>query len=654
METNQPNHSASGDLSRHSSFLTVLTSEIEKNINNSQFGVDSLAKAVGMSRSSLHRKLQRATGLSTSQFIREFRLKKALEILQSEDITASETAYRVGFSSATYFSTCFHNHYGYTPGEVSRVPESKDQESEYKSVKEGKRINVYFISALVVLILGTGSWFYYKSTNTNITTAANETTELHKSIAVLPFKNWTGDSSLEYVSDGMTDAVISRLTKVSALDKVIPFTTSLTYKNTNKNVEVIAKELGVENLLQGNLQLSGDQIRISLQLVNVPKNNHLWSKEYTFQWKNDEIFGIQSQVVEGIAEQMNAPISKEELVQIQKVATTNKQAYTYYLQAGFQKHKANSESYKIAKDLYEHSISLDSSFLEPYLGIADIWLSGGLVWGLYTEQEAWKNAKYYIQKALDIDPNSREIKDELYSGYFYFDWDFKKVEPYYHELRTNSFYDDTPVMDADYAIKTGRLKEAVEAMNRNILVDPSIGVFFFFKAEALMLQGKVDEAKKIMRESDPLYSDNWFYLRESAKTHYYLKQYDQSKLQLDRLLNRFPDYPPILMWLNAVYAQMDGDSTKTMKHLKELQNKYDQGASGSPAWFLAMYYFSIDQYDEAFSWLDLSYKRHEVEMTWLKQEPLLIPVRKDPRYLALYEKVGFTALDSAIVSMQSQ
>ncbi|MGS0528072.1 helix-turn-helix domain-containing protein [Zobellia nedashkovskayae] len=90
----------------------------ESNLNNDQFGVDSLAQSVGMSRSNLHRKLQKALGVSTSQFIREYRLKRALEILKQEGITASEAAYRVGFGSATYFSTSFHKFYGYPPGEV--------------------------------------------------------------------------------------------------------------------------------------------------------------------------------------------------------------------------------------------------------------------------------------------------------------------------------------------------------------------------------------------------------------------------------------------------------------------------------------------------------------------------------------------------------
>ncbi|WP_276391870.1 helix-turn-helix domain-containing protein [Eudoraea chungangensis] len=641
------------------SLVEKLSTEIDKNLHNDQFGVDSLAKAVGMSRSSLHRKLQKETGLSSSQFIRQYRLKKAIHILRTEDITASETAYRVGFSSATYFSTCFHKYFGYPPGEVkSHLDEQQPPHHIFKKLpKFRKAVNLRFFLLFIVftiLFVAFAIWRAYDDEEnlSTINSIKNEST--NKSIVVLPIKNYTGDPSLEYVSDGMTDAVISRLTEVSAMDKVIPFTSSLVYKNTAKTVEDIAEELGVDNLLQGSLQKSGEEIRINLQLVNVNENDHMWSKEFTFIWKADEIFRIQSQVVEGIAQEMKASISKEELKSIQKISTKSKQAYSYYMQAGFQKNKANGEAYKSAIELYERAIAIDSVFLEPYLGIANIWTNGGLVWGLYKEQEAWQNAKYYIQKALEIDPNSKEIKDELYTGYFYFDWDFEKVEEHYKERKRNPFFDSTPGIEADYAIKTGRYQDAIDIMNEYILIDPSVGVFFFFKAEALMYSGKIEEAKQLMEKSDRLYSDNWFYLRESAKIHYYLNQFDQSRVQLGKLLNRFPDYPPILMWLNAVYAQQDRNYEKVNKHLAELKAEYKKGSSGSPAWFLAMYYCTIQDYDLAFIWLEKSYQLHEVEMTWLREEPLLADVRSDIRYQDLHEKVGFNFVKNPRTSLTTK
>lgn len=637
-----------------------LTKEIEAHLNNDQFGVDSLAQAVGMSRSSLHRKLHKILGVSTSQFIREYRLKRALQLLREENVTASEVAYRVGFSSATYFSTSFHKFYGYTPGEVKTRDASVGIESKALSntttaqrlplhvglskKQKGSYKKPLVLSILLVAIVSAALFLYSITSKKNVETKGMEDLIGEKSIAVLPFKNWTGDPNLEYISDGMTDAVISRLIKINSIDKVIPFTSTLKYKESNRSTEEIATELGVTNLLQGNLQISGDQIKINLQMIDSRTNDHLWSEEYVREWRSDEIFKMQTAVVEGIAANMNAVIADNELDNIQKVPTKSKQAYSYYLQAEFQRNKANELSYSNAIASYEKAIDIDSNFVDAYRGQAMVWSFGGLVWGIYDEQEAWRNAKKLLEKAFKLDSTNKEVEEELYSGYFYYDWRFEEVENYYQRILKDSFVDNTPAINADYAIKTGRYQNALDAMNEVILTDSSIGILFFFKAEALFFLGKNEEALELLNNTYSLHSDNWFYLRESAKLNYYLQEYQKSKKQLHKLLTQFPDYPPILMWLNAVYAQMDGNTVGASKYLAELENKYENHSSGSPAWFIALFYSTQKNYGKTFEWLQRSYDRHEVEMTWLREEPLLAPLRNDPRYVNLYDKVGFSSV----------
>ncbi|SDM00670.1 helix-turn-helix domain-containing protein [Kriegella aquimaris] len=637
-----------------------LSKEIEANLNNDQFGVDSLARSIGMSRSSLHRKLHKTLGISTSQFIREYRLKRALEILIQEEATASEVAYRVGFSSATYFSTSFHKFYGYTPGEVKsksadeimnrKEPPSRETRQgilSHDDISKKQKVNFKKIvrwSVLLIAVASTATFIYHTTSEENINTIEAGNIIDVKSIAVLPFKNWTGDPNLEYISDGMTDAVISRLTKIKSIDKVIPFTSTIKFKETNRSTKEIADELGVDNLLQGNLQISGNQVKINLQLINGNSNEHIWSEEYTRDWKTDEIFKMQTEVVEGIATNMNAVIADNELEIIQKIPTKSKQAYSYYLQADFQRNKGNELSYSNAIALYKKAIALDSNFVQPYLDIANIYNLGGGVWGLYDERTAWKNAKVLLEKVLKIEPENRQAEEEFHTGSFFYDWNFELVEKYYQNILTNSFYDKSPVISLDYAIKTGRPKETLKAVENLILIDPSSVFFPFFKAEALLFSGSKSEAIKALNNSDALYSDNWFYLRESAKLYFYLDEFDKSKIQLEKILAQFSDYPPILMWLKAVYEQMDGGSKTTNKYLGQLFEEYNKGSSGSPAWFLALFYCTQKNYEKTFEWLQKSYKRHEVEMTWLREEPLLAPLRNDPRYKELYEKVGFSRI----------
>ena len=648
MSTNHNLHKRFREKSKHGTLVDTLIKEIESNLNNDQFGVDDLAQAVGMSRSNVHRKLHKLLGVSTSQFIREYRLKRALEILKNEGVTASETAYRVGFSSPTYFNTCFHKFYGFTPGEV-KLKNSSEIESFINGrsttiVKSNPNKKwlwaVFLIPALLIAIF----YFYGLDIKENNELIKNELTIDDKSIVVLPLKNWTGNSELEYISDGMTDAIISRLTKINAIDKVIPFTSALQYKQTQKTTQEIAKELKVANLLQGNLQISGSQIEINLQLIHGRSNVHLWSEEYTKEWKTDEIFKIQTEVVEAIAKNMMATISENEMAAIQKIPTKSKQAYSYFLQAEFQRNKANESTYKNAIALYEKTIEIDSNYVEAYTSQARVWSFGGLVWGIFDERIAWENTKRLLEKALELDPDNAAVEEELYSGYYYFDWNFEVVEPYYQKLLVDPYYDDTPSINADYAIKTGRYQEAIDDMNEFLMIDPSFGVLFCFKAEASLFLDKTEEALELLESTNSLYDDNLWYLRESAKIYFYLGEYVKSKNQLHKILTKFPDYPPILMWLNAAYSQMEGNSKNTDKYLAELHEEYNAGSSGSPAWFLAMFYCTLKDYEQAFEWLQKSYERHEVEMTWLREEPLLAPLRNDSRYKNLYEKVGFSSI----------
>jgi len=131
------------------------------------------------------------------------------------------------------------------------------------------------------------------------------------------------------------------------------------------------------------------------------------------------------------------------------------------------------------------------------------------------------------------------------------------------------------------------------------------------------------------------------FLREAAKIYFNLNEYNKSRNHLNILMNNFGDRPPILLWLNAVFYQMDGDRGEAERYLEKLEDRYQNLASGSPAWFIAPYYCTLEDYETAFIWLQRSYDRHEVEMTWFREEPLLIPVRDDPRYKKLYRKIGF-------------
>jgi class 3 adenylate cyclase/TolB-like protein len=506
-----------------------------------------------------------------------------------------------------------------TPYELSNNPPGKSNKK------------IVLFGSITLIILSLSYLVYIWTTDDPVKKPVAKSDNKNLSIAVLPFKNWSGDTSLEPFCDGMTDAVISRLTKLKGIHKVISMTSVMSYKQTQKTTPVIAEELDVTHILEANFQKYGDQVKITLQLIDGPSDNHFWSSEYSGEW-GIGIFEIQAAVAENVAENMGAQITESEIKSLQTIPTNNEEAYNMFLQAEYQRHKYTEASFKNAIPLYEKVIQLDSSFIEAYLGLASIWNFSGYVWGIFSEQEAWQNAKSLLHKALEIDSANQSVQSELIQGIFYYEWDFILAEK----------YSLNRIINEDYLLKTGQFNKALETIHNNISHDPARGYNYGFLAEVFMFLDKKNEALEVLEKNDPLYHDDWWYLREAAKLYYYLGENQKLKEHIITMMADFPeDNPPIIFWLNAVLFQMEGKEMEVRRYLNKLRESYKNKNSGSPAWFTALYYCHIEDYDMAFEWLEKSYERHEVEMTWLREEPLLIPVRDDPRYQELYQKVGF-------------
>ncbi|MCK0133587.1 helix-turn-helix domain-containing protein [Arenibacter sp. S6351L] len=626
-------------------FLQKLTEIIRNNFDNEQFGVKEAARIYGVSRSHMHRRLKKLTGKSVSQFIRELRLEKSMELLQKDMATVSEIAYSVGFHSPTYFNTCFKEYFGFTPGEA-KIREHLQQERP-KFEKSGNQKMKFTLASVILFLILLYGYFQYNSLWTKPpidtpTTSSMPSSHSTKSIVVLPLKNWSGDPKLEYISDGMTDAVISRISEIREMDRVVPFTSSLQFKNSEKSLPELAKALKVFYILEGNFQKQGNLFKINLRLNDGPLNKLLWSGSYSGEWKANEIFEIQSKVAEKVATIMNVKLTEKDYDAFKGIPTKNEEAYNYYLLAKYQNNKFNQSSFKNAIPLYEKALDLDSTFIEPYLGLADIYVTGGAVWGMYGEQEAWRNAKYYLEKASLIDGDNIQLSDQLHIGKFYFDWNFEAVEQYVAETSARLGADNwNEYLFVDYYLKTGKYSYALSELNKLILEDPSYGWLFAIRASVIFFVSSSEEAKEDLEQYDPLFMDDMFYLREAAKWYYYFGAYDASKEKLEQLMNNFTDRPPIVVWLNALHYEMANNIEGVQESLTTLQKQFKEGSSGSPAWFMALYYCHIQNRKEVFNWLQKSYKSHEVEMTWLRAEPLLAPYRQDPMYLDLYKKMKF-------------
>jgi adenylate cyclase len=239
------------------------------------------------------------------------------------------------------------------------------------------------------------------------------------SIAVLPFTNMSSDEQQEYFSDGLTDDIITQLSKIRSF-KVISRTSVMQYKKTPKTIKEIGQELGVAMLLEGSVQRSGDNVRITAQLISADKDQHLWAD--SFDRPVNDIFSIQREVAISIANVLNTTLSRKETQQLDHIPTANLQAYDLYLRGKFLVEKRNKADVLMARELFQEAVNKDKSFANAYSGLANTYLLSAYRGYEDPVTMLWW-AKKTIDTALSVDSSSGEIQATL--GYWYhqtFDW----------------------------------------------------------------------------------------------------------------------------------------------------------------------------------------------------------------------------------------
>ncbi len=342
--------------------IEKLIAIIEINLENEKFGVGELATEVGLSRSQLHRRLQVINGKSTSLFIREYRLQKAMEMLKLNQATASEIAYRVGFASPTYFNTCFHNFYGYPPGEVKHQRAIAPPKNTFPK----KLMGIIPVIILIGLIV-------FNETRKKSTT---DTENIEKTIAVLPFVNNSVHEENMYFCNGIMAGIRDHLSKIPEFYVVSRLSVE-PYRDTSSPLQTIAQELDVNYIVEGHVQRIGNRAIISAELIQVNTNKVLWSERYDKDVS--EIFTVQANVIEAITTNLETIISPNIKTQLANIPTQDTLAYDHYLKGEEYRFKANRELQKIedwlellnkAELSYELAIERDSLFAEAYLGLA--------------------------------------------------------------------------------------------------------------------------------------------------------------------------------------------------------------------------------------------------------------------------------------------
>ena len=312
-------------------------------------------------------------------------------------------------------------------------------------------------------------------------------------VAVLPFFNMSNDQDQEYFSDGLTEDIITQLSKIKAL-KVVSRTSVMQYKKNPKAIREIGRELGVSVILEGSVQRSAEKVRITAQLIDATSDEHMWSDSYDRDAR--DIFSIQREVAISIAEVLNATLSATEAQQLDQTPTANLQAYDLYLRGKYLIEKRDREDVMMARDLFQEAVVKDDNFANAYSGLAVTYLLSSYR-GYEDPYRMLFMAKKHIDKAVALDPLSGETQASL--GYWYhqkFDWHAAEIT-YRRALDLSPNQSNVYLWLAILLEGKGDEEEAVKIYDKGASVNPAWDYLIKNKIRCLANSGRVEEAIKL-------------------------------------------------------------------------------------------------------------------------------------------------------------
>jgi len=517
--------------------------------------------------------------------------------------------------------------------ELSATPQQVSSES-----RNPRKMTFSVVGVLIILLL---SYFLYSNFNTGTTSLEPQVASIDKSIVVLPFTDMSINKDQEYFSVGIMEEILYHLVKIEDL-KVISRTTAMQYKGTTKSVSAITKELDVATALEGSVRKDGDQVRITVQLIEGDTDMQLWSEAYDREFK--DIFAIQSDVAQNVANMLNAKIDPEVKLKIESRPTENLEAYNLWLEGNFI-HRVG-EVASPAKELWEKTIQVDPNFAPGYTSLGRYWLGVGSFAGEKSREELIQEASYYLERALEIDPEYPYAHLYMSNLHLWYEWDFKAAEKeieHIRELWSLNWSASRSILD--FLNASGKFEEAIKLSEQLVTIDVNNPSAWGCSGLGYYLSGHLEKGNSHFDTALKLFPQNpkrWYLDIEAGRAFIIAGRYERVTEILNGLLEISPNFrfPRVISSLAIAYYHM-GETDKASELMKEMMTKAEESSIGSPSFYLAMLYAQIGVKDTAFEWLEKSYQDREVEMYWLKVEPPFKPLYNDSRWQEMLDKVGF-------------
>ncbi len=498
-----------------------------------------------------------------------------------------------------------------------------------KALPQGKKKWLYLLPA-IVLLLAAIIWFALAKKK--FFEPSRPSREI-KSIAVLPLRNLSGDPEQEYFADGMTEALITELSKISAL-RVISRTSAMRYKKTDKSLPEIARDLKVDAVIEGSAQLEGNQVRITAQLIEAGSDQHLWAESYDRDLRN--ILVLQSEVAQAIARQIKITVTPEDKMRFSGAHPVNSRAHEAYLKGRYFINKFTEEAVKTGISYFKQAIEIDSKYAPAHAGLAesyDILNSAGLM----SPAEGWPRVKEEATRALELDETLAEAHTLLADVKFLYDWDWQGAEKEFKraiELNpgqaiSHQYYGLFLSAMARHEEALAEIRRAQELDPLSLSISQTVGVLLRFAREYDL---SIKQLKETV-ELDPNFAWAHWSMGEAYLQN---SMFEEAIASFRKGLILSGDSSIIKVDLARGYA-LAGKNDEARKILDDLL-KQSKEKYVSP-YNLAIIYASLGSRDKAFDYLNRAFEERSNNLAYLKVDPKLDSLRGDLRFLDLLRKM---------------
>jgi pentatricopeptide repeat protein len=457
-----------------------------------------------------------------------------------------------------------------------------------------------------------------------------------QSLAVLPLKNLTGDPNQEYLADGMTDALIGRLSSIHNL-RVISRTSVMRFKNPQRSVPEIAKILGVDAIVEGSMMRDGNRIRVTAQLIRAETDEHFWSETYDRELR--DVFSLQSELAQSIAEKVEATVTGEEHERLAEARPVAPEVFESYSKGQFALNNShNREEIEGSIRYFEEAIQRDSTFAPAYVGLASAYSNLGSVFIGGSPEETRPEAMAAAKKALEIDPNLAEAH-VLLANLLRQEWRWGEAEAEYKRaLALNPNSASAFEGYALWLVCHGRTKEALDWSERGRELDP-LAVSFEDFGWTLFQSRHYKQGAGELRAALAERPDDFGVLMDLGFVLVADHRPEEAIPVLEHAAAISHQSSAALGILVRAYAHA-GRHGDALRLVAEMKKRGERGYV--PAGAMVNAYLGIGDNEQAFAWLERAYREQSNMLQFVRVHPYFDPIRSDPRFADLVRRVGLS------------